>query len=69
MSHGTFTKGDDVRVAQDVHERISLLFNGYAETPAEDLKGETLDKALDAAALPKTGTADEKRARLSTDKS
>lgn len=33
------------------------------ETP-EELKGQALDDALEAAGLPKTGTADEKRARL-----
>lgn len=32
--------------------------------PAEELKGAALDDALDAAGLPKTGSADEKRARL-----
>lgn len=30
----------------------------------EDLKGAALDEALEAAGLPKSGTADEKRARL-----
>jgi len=35
-----------------------------AEQPAELLKGKALDDALDAAGLSKTGTADEKRARL-----
>ncbi len=34
------------------------------ETPAEDLKGKALDDALDAVGLTKSGTADEKRARL-----
>ena len=34
------------------------------EAEAEDLKGKELDAALEAANLPKTGTADEKRARL-----
>lgn len=32
--------------------------------PAAELKGAALDEALEAAGLPKTGTADEKRARL-----
>lgn len=31
---------------------------------AEDLKGAALDKALEDAGLPKTGTADEKRERI-----
>lgn len=34
------------------------------QTSAEDLKGQALDKALEDAGLPKTGTADEKRERL-----
>lgn len=33
-------------------------------TDASELKGAALDEALEAANLPKTGTADEKRARL-----
>lgn len=44
---------------------------GIAAAPAdeereetEELKGAALDEALEAAGLPKTGTADEKRARL-----
>lgn len=32
--------------------------------PPSELKGAELDAALDAAGLPKTGSADEKRARL-----
>lgn len=32
--------------------------------PASELKGQALDDALEAAGLPKTGSADEKRARL-----
>ena len=35
-----------------------------AEEEVEGLKGEALDEALKAAGLPRTGTADEKRARL-----
>lgn len=39
-----------------------------ADLPAEpdpaDLKGQALDDALETAGLPKSGTADEKRARL-----
>jgi hypothetical protein len=31
---------------------------------AEELKGQALDDALEAAGLPKSGTADEKRRRL-----
>ena len=34
------------------------------EAPADELKGKELDAALDAAGLPKSGSADEKRARL-----
>lgn len=34
------------------------------ETPPSELKGEALAQALDDAGLPKTGTADEKRASL-----
>jgi len=33
-------------------------------TPPSELKGEALAQALDDAGLPKTGTADEKRASL-----
>jgi hypothetical protein len=33
-------------------------------TPPSELKGEALTQALDDAGLPKTGTADEKRASL-----
>lgn len=36
-----------------------------AQGQSGELKGEALDKALEDAGLPKTGTADEKRARLS----
>lgn len=35
-----------------------------AAAAAEALKGKALDDALEAAGLPKSGTADEKRARL-----
>ncbi len=45
-----------------------LTSRGYTPhtTPTEggELKGQALDNALDEADLPKTGTADEKRARL-----
>lgn len=35
-----------------------------ADTPDEELKGAALDQALEDAGLPKSGSADEKRARL-----
>lgn len=46
--------------------RLGRASAGTTETVVEDheLKGAALDAALDAAGLPKTGTADEKRARL-----
>lgn len=34
------------------------------DVPEEELRGAALDKALDDAGLPKSGSADEKRARL-----
>ncbi len=37
-------------------------------TPPSELKGEALAAALDDAGLPKTGTADEKRASLAEPK-
>ena len=46
--------------AQDAYEPEPIL---SAEEVA-DLKGQALDEALDAAGLTKSGTADEKRARL-----
>ncbi len=42
-----------------VKQRVSL-----AAAVADGPKGQALDEALDAAGLPKDGTADEKRARL-----
>ena len=39
------------------HERLP-------DGPAEELRGEALDQALTDAGLSKSGTADEKRARL-----
>ena len=39
--------------------------HGYTvEEAAAELRGAALDEALEQAGLPKTGTADEKRARL-----
>lgn len=66
MSHGVFIKGEERRVAQDVPEAVALRFDGWAEVPTESLKGDALDATLKAADLPTTGTADEKRERLST---
>lgn len=45
---------------------LDMVQHGHAVLvdPAEDLKGAALDEALEDAGLPKSGTADEKRARL-----
>jgi hypothetical protein len=60
----------DVRVVPDALEQRyadrGFEVTARSERPAagSDLKGKALDEALDAAGLPKTGSADEKRARL-----
>lgn len=55
----------DVKVATGANETW-LTGRGFVKVANEggDLKGTALDEALDAAGLPKTGSADEKRARL-----
>lgn len=57
----------DVRVVPDVlvgkYEARGFERQPDATTP-ELLKGAALDQALEDAGLPKTGSADEKRARL-----
>lgn len=64
-------KNDDVRVVpnvlEDAYAARGFEVESRSEKPADgsdDLKGKALDEALDAAGLPKSGTADEKRARL-----
>lgn len=59
---------DDVRVVPaQLEQRYAdrgWETTGTSGTPAPgDLKGAALDEALDSAGLPKSGTADEKRAR------
>jgi hypothetical protein len=59
----------DVRVVPDALEQRyadrGFEVTARSEKPAAgELKGKALDEALDAAGLPKTGSADEKRARL-----
>lgn len=46
-----------------VEQHAQMVEQDQAAAP-EELKGEALEKALEDARLPKTGTADEKRARL-----
>jgi hypothetical protein len=59
----------DVRVVPDALEQ-RYADRGFEVTARSEatagsgLKGKALDEALDAAGLPKTGSADEKRARL-----
>lgn len=45
-------------------EELDTPDGGTADDGTRTLKGAALDDALDDADLPKTGTADEKRARL-----
>ena len=45
-------------------EESAAIAEEEAVAAAEALKGKALDDALEAADLPKSGTADEKRARL-----
>jgi hypothetical protein len=60
----------DVRVVPDALEQRyadrGFEVTARSEKPAAsgELKGKALDEALDAAGLPKTGSADDKRARL-----
>jgi hypothetical protein len=59
----------DVRVVPDALEQRyadrGFEVTARSEATADSaLKGKALDEALDAAGLPKTGSADEKRARL-----
>ena len=60
-------KGGEVHVDAAETEHAEQATDGTpvpgSETAAE-LKGQALDDALEAAGLPKSGTADEKRARL-----
>lgn len=65
----TNPKNNDVRVVPDELEGqyTDRGWEAGARTgvpAAEELKGAALDEALDAAGLPKSGSADEKRARL-----
>ena len=58
---------DDPAVIQHFRERGWETQEDIAEragAEAEELKGKALDEALDDAGLSKSGTADEKRARL-----
>lgn len=67
-NHGVFTKNGDTRTAATAAEAVDLRFAGWAEQPTDDndeiLRGAALDDALETAGLSKTGTADDKRARL-----
>jgi membrane-bound lytic murein transglycosylase B len=50
---------------QSVPDVLAGFMKQRGWVPAQsDLKGAALDEALEKAGLPKTGTADEKRARL-----
>lgn len=50
---------------QSIPDALSGFMEARGWVPAHsDLKGAALDEALEKAGLPKTGTADEKRARL-----
>ena len=65
----TNPKTNDVRVipAELEQQYVDRGFEVTARATApesSELKGAALDDALDAAGLPKSGTADEKRARL-----
>lgn len=69
MSQVTVSKGDTVRVvpAELADRYRNRGFDVTPVAPAEDtseLKGAALDEALEAAGLPKTGSAAEKRQRL-----
>lgn len=67
MSQVTVSKGDTVRVVPaELSDRYKA--RGFdvteVEANASGLRGAALDEALEARGLPKTGSADEKRARL-----
>lgn len=51
---------DEVREAEEVYEGERIL----SEDEVTALKGQALDRALEDAGLSKSGSADEKRARL-----
>jgi hypothetical protein len=60
---------DDVREVPEelvgfMGDRGWSLTDAAAADVAEELKGKALDQALEEAGLPKSGSADEKRARL-----
>lgn len=59
-------KHDGVKGTARVPRSALKHMHGWepVEAPADELKGAALDDALEAAGLPKSGTADEKRARL-----
>jgi len=61
-------QSDDVREVPEVlvgfmQDRGYSLTEEAADDVANELKGKALDQALEDAGLPKSGTADEKRAR------
>lgn len=66
----TVTKEFAESLGLDVLDQPAVADNGRPLGPREaaesssDLKGAALDEALEQAGLPKTGSADEKRARL-----
>jgi len=65
MSHGTFTKdGHAARVAYSPGEAVSLAFDGWSETPVEEIKGAALDAALAAEGESTAGSVADKRDRL-----
>lgn len=49
-----------------IDRRRQPLAPRAVQTPPSDLKGAELNEALEAAGLPKSGSADEKRERLAT---
>ena len=67
-NHGVFVKDGRTRTAASPAEAVHLRFTGWTEQATDEddeiLRGAALDDALAEAGLSKTGTADEKRARL-----
>jgi hypothetical protein len=45
-------------------QRLAQMDAGWEPVEPTDLKGQSLDEALETTGLPRTGSADEKRARL-----
>ena len=66
--HGVFAKDGRIRVARSAGDAVRFRYEGWQEQATDNsgeiLRGADLDAALEAADLPKTGTAEEKRARL-----